>query len=785
MTAKFSIKSLSFFVFLVFALLFSSQVLNAKHIVGGDMTYRCMGIDSMNNQVMVAVTLNMYRDCDQEGISNLTPFDGMLQIGVYRGAGNNWSFVREFSIEPSLQEERINPEDDPCVEIPPDLCVDRALYEVPILTLDASLDQNYIFVYQRCCRNNTIDNIVRPDITGAAITLEINPKSFFIERESTNMVDSLVHNDSPRFNKFPPILICNGFSFEFDHSAGDFNGDSISYRFCQPLVSGGDRGTEGNPGDATACDGVFPNPRTCPPAYPGVEYTDGYSTEVPILGDPDFTIDPITGIISGRPRIAGQFVVGVCADEWRNGVKIGEISRDFQFNVSNCRAVEANVDTTNYIDPPDMNIGVNVTQSSGCGFEVMFLNESIGYDDGSITGQIWETVIDGSIQSFTSREPTITFPGPGIYSIKLTVNPQLECKSSDSIEISLFPELVTDFDFFSDVCELEVEFDGQQISPSNVNRWSWDFGEGGTANVEDPIYTFTEPGSHPVRLNIQDEFGCRASITKVVDYFPAPQVVVVEPNRFVGCAPGDVFFNNLSSPIDETYQVTWDFGDGSDPLYKNDISPTHLYTTPGIYDVSVEIVSPLGCTISKRFNDWIRIEQGPVADFSFTPEEVRTLNTDVVFTNLSSDADEYIWDFDDGSISFDENPLHAFRDTGFYNVVLVASELNGCADTASVLIPVFLDPNPIPPNAFTPNGDNKNDIFRLVINENAVSGYQFIIWDRWGERVYETFDAGEGWNGRKDSFGQDMPNGVYVWQVRYVDFEGESEERTGSVLLIR
>ncbi|MBK8548592.1 MAG: PKD domain-containing protein [Saprospiraceae bacterium] len=99
----------------------------------------------------------------------------------------------------------------------------------------------------------------------------------------------------------------------------------------------------------------------------------------------------------------------------------------------------------------------------------------------------------------------------------------------------------------------------------------------------------------PVRLIVGDENLCFDTIQKIVSYFPIPGLIVIEPDNFVGCSPGSIFFNNLSSPIDETYTVNWNFGDGKTT---NEISPVHIYEQPGVFTVSVEIISPIGCQTS-------------------------------------------------------------------------------------------------------------------------------------------------------------------------------------------
>src|SRR5690606_2662097 len=133
-----------------------------------------------------------------------------------------------------------------------------------------------------------------------------------------------------------------------------------------------------------------------------------------------------------------------------------------------------------------------------------------------------------------------------------------------------------------------------------------------------PVYNYKVPGNLPVTLTVRDTNQCQESITKNLPYFPVPALIVIAPSDFTGCAPADIFFNNLSFPIDTTYDIDWSFGDGGS---SGAVSPYYTYESPGVYTVSVSITSPIGCEIDTVFNDLITVLPAPEAGFSFTPEE--------------------------------------------------------------------------------------------------------------------------------------------------------------------
>ena len=211
---------------------------------------------------------------------------------------------------------------NPCLIIPDDVCVEEGIYQF-IITLPNN-PKSYHIVYQRCCRNNSISNIINPGETGATYTLELKPEA---QQTSAGCV-----NDSPTFNNFPPIIICANEPINFDHSASDGDGDQLVYKFCSPKVGGGTDGSTGV-GNANDFTGVAPNPDS-PPPFQNVTFVNPpYGPLIPMAGDPQVTIDPTTGLITGVPTALGQFVVGVCVEEYRNGVLLSVVKRDFQFNV--------------------------------------------------------------------------------------------------------------------------------------------------------------------------------------------------------------------------------------------------------------------------------------------------------------------------------------------------------------------------------------------------------------------------------------------------------------------
>ena len=367
----------------------------------------------------------------------------------------------------------------------------------------------------------------------------------------------------------------------------------------------------------------------------------------------------------------------------------------------------------------------------------------------------------------------------------MIVNEGLSCADTADIFVNVYPDINADFEFEYDTCfGSPVEFiDRSYTGSGEFVSWDWNFGDGmGSSNLTNPNYLYPDPGDHDVTLIVTDINNCIAEETKPIPYFPVPPFLVVEPSSFLGCAPSEVFFNNLSEPIDSSYDIVWDFGDGNT---SRDLSPTHVYQSPGLYSVGVDITSPIGCNIKTGFSDWIRVKESPIAGFDYSPEKPSIFDPTVSFFDLSERADAWQWTFSDESVAFIPSPTHTFQDTGMREVVQVVYHPNGCTDTARALIDVVPEITYFLPNAFTPNGDARNDLYMGKGLLTGVREFNLKIWSRWGELIFETDDPSEGWNGKMRNTGNDMPFGVYICRVRYVTPRNDVVELEEFATLIR
>jgi gliding motility-associated-like protein len=247
---------------------------------------------------------------------------------------------------------------------------------------------------------------------------------------------------------------------------------------------------------------------------------------------------------------------------------------------------------------------------------------------------------------------------------------------------------------------------------------------------------------------------------------PMP-VVAFEGDNLYGCVDHTVNFGNNST---EQFNCVWDLGDGTTITSCDSI--TYVYDTPGLYDVSLTVTSDEGCTASDTYADYIEAVPFPVAAFNFDPSDPDIFNTEVEFTNESLYADSYSWSFGDNSPTVtDFEPIHEYPFIGdvTYTITLLAQSNAGvgCVDQATATIYIKDILIFYVPNVFTPDGNSINNDFTPVFTSGYdYYDYHLMIFNRWGEVVFESFNSDHGWNGHYGDGGL-VQDGVYVWQIDF------------------
>ncbi|MBK9108913.1 MAG: hypothetical protein IPM92_11260 [Saprospiraceae bacterium] len=358
---------------------------NATHIVGGDITYRCLG-----NQ-LYEITLTLRRDClngnpaaqfDNPAAMGIFDHQGRLQSQL----GNVGRLLMDFRQDDTLNEVLSKT----CGIVGGDVCVHTTSY---IDTVELPFIQGgYILAYQRCCRNYTIRNIVDPLESGATYTLEISEEAL------------IQCNSSPQLGSYPPIYICGGLPIAFDLKAKDADGDSLVYRMCTPYLG---------------ADQLNPRPATpSNPPYDLVVFSGAYSLSDMIGGTPPLQIGAATGYMAGfaEPIIA-QYLIAYCVEEYRNGKLLSVLRRDFQINVRICNST------------PIADFDLSFKE---CRKPITLQMQNKSTDPFStLEKYFWEFNINGQTQTSDLQNPVLTTSETGLLKIQLIVESKEPC--SDTI----------------------------------------------------------------------------------------------------------------------------------------------------------------------------------------------------------------------------------------------------------------------------------------------------------------------------------------------------------------
>jgi gliding motility-associated-like protein len=229
-----------------------------------------------------------------------------------------------------------------------------------------------------------------------------------------------------------------------------------------------------------------------------------------------------------------------------------------------------------------------------------------------------------------------------------------------------------------------------------------------------------------------------------------------------GCYPvSSAYFANA---FDATNQYSWVLSNGD--VVSNLDSLVADFNTPGCYDLTLNVSSAEGCVSNSTFLNAICVYDYPVASFESVLNDDEFNSTLINFNNLSTGGTIFNWTFDVFGNSDLQDPSFEFPLTdsiGVYEVCLDVENIYGCSNSICDLIDIINEDLFFIPNTFTPDGDNRNDIFIPVISGYDRSNYQFQIFDRWGELIFETDDIDTGWDGVYK--GTVVQQDVYVWKI--------------------
>ena len=719
------------------------------HLVGGDFHYVHLGGDEYS------IVLTVYRDCSPAN-TNGTLFDDFAAVGMWDGTG---IIGPEDVITMTLSQTNVStvPVEmgNPCGTPPPELCIEKAVY-----TATVELPSNpygWDLVYQRCCRNPTIVNLENFEGgENAGMSLEVHIPG-------TEALDG--DNSSPAFQELPPVALCSNLPFVWDHSAVDPDGDDLVYSLCPPQQGG-------DPNNAQ------PNPPTTPP-YVDVPYVAGFSWDNPITADPSLSIDPNTGELTCTPTMPGQYAIGICAEEYRDGVLLSMVRRDFQFNVTTCEPTEI------------------VLEADAVPFAAGGLVNLVPYEDALGLPAVLEYPNGETFPMaawLANNDMAVTVDGEamvvdavvieGCNDARFTIErPESESDMTDTTYLTLTGSAAQGLDFDENFYEVVIA----------AGETSSDI----TLGLEDDGF---EEGVEHLRIECNYVNACdqiSSTVARVVLVDPIPILPSPAPlscladdgsqtlgyDDISGYGPfmyewyGDPWGNATQAPGAWTAQFdsTFFFIDGSGQLASETLvglsitdqcGKTLLHTIPVLHPVATETaLCPLEAIEFPADNDGI-----PVADVLYNGVSILN-NSDSgvpLLANATLQGEHWVLDGLEAlatSVSWHE-PLSLVDTCGFVTEAMV--RVRNCDI----------------PNVFTPDDLGGNNSFRIRGLSN-LEGTRLLLLNRYGVEVWSDQTTSNAqselvWTGRYPN-GDRVPDGHYQWVL----IRPDGQRQHGSLHLFR
>lgn len=421
---------------------------------------------------------------------------------------------------------------------------------------------------------------------------------------------------------------------------------------------------------------------------------------------------------------------------------------------------------------------------------------TVDFTDTIANGVSYEWYIDyvaGMPPTATTTTPNFqwTFNTVGTYRIMLVAIDPATCNIRDSSYMNIrVGDLKANLAFTQTKLppcnSFRYQFDNLSTTdpsrPFQDTSFVWDFGDGSPRVVSGMLpvlHTFPGPGTYTVRLILKDTGYCNNPDSIEFDLGVADNVVARFTTPSVGCDPYTAEFDNTSL-AGETW--LWNFGDGSPT--STAFEPTHTFPGPGTYTVTLTASNPNTCNLTSTVTFDIRVYPKPVALFDHTPV-TPVANSPVTFTNLSSpDAVRFRWRFGDGDslITTSRSPVqHQYNATGTFTACLTAYNAVGCDSTYCRPVQALIIPVVDVPNAFTPLTNDDNSV--VFVRGFGIARMTFIIWNRWGQKVFETNNRFQGWDGKYKGVVQPMDVYAYTLSVEFSD--GQKATKKGDITLIR
>jgi gliding motility-associated-like protein len=787
------------YLFLILLLPLSGS---ASHIVGGD--FSLQHISGNDYQL----TLKVFRDC-QNGVPY---FNQPLFVGMFERNTNKYITRIQMNI---LRDDTLRFVGDNCINIP-DGCTHIGLYSVKI-NLDPVVynsPNGYYFSWERCCRNVIIKNInvgTNPNgNVGMTFYMEIPPLT--------------LKNSTPVFNKNPLTLLCINNPFTFNYEVTDSDGDSLVYSLVDPL-----KGTlsESNPNDPN--QGNYPVINSGP--YSPIIWRPGYNLNYIIDGAPTLSINRRTGELNITPTRQGVYVVSILVEEFRKGVKIGEVRRELQFTISTCNTNDPPkitlgtqekelILTVNATDTIDLEI-VATDRNPNDSLYLTFKGDIFGPEGkiqapyatlkningkGRVSTQLrWLTAChhaspDTQVVEIRVVDNGCPLPRTSIAHVKIVVNPP---PVVDPPKMFCMDRLTEDKVKLSwgrfDPVKYFSHFVLYRKNPDGSDSVMQTFSSSGQTSFTDPTAYKHRTTDYQYYLKAVNICGMEGNSTYFINTIPnkdsIPVAAYISTATVVENKNVMIYWEESVEPEFYLYRIYRKTNSETDQfnLYTTIDDPSLVYfidtnvnvqTTSYCYKIIVENQcgyesdeSNYGCTVvltGESFPFEHNVNWSPYSEW-----DGGVLKYELYRKDPSTDF-ELVAIVGNNGLYFTDSELNYNEGAYWYRIIAYEG---GNSNAVSQSNDIFLIQRPLihVPNAFTPNSDGINDDWG--IQPVFVKDYSIEVFNRWGERIYESRNKLDQWDG---IFRKRKPQeNVFVYIITFTGWDDSTHHRKGTITLIK
>ena len=474
------------------------------------------------------------------------------------------------------------------------------------------------------------------------------------------------------------------------------------------------------------------------------------------------TVNPLPTLSAGVDQIVcvGTTVTlsgsGATTYTWDNGITNGTA---FTPVLGTLTYTVTGTDINGCVNTDQVDITVNPLPNVSAGVDqIVCIGTTVILSGSGATTYTWDNGITNGT-AFTPAVGTVTYTVTGT-----DIN---GCVNTDQMIVTVTPKIVPVFTQISPICEEDntpVISTVSGNSPAITGTWSPSVVDNTTTGT----YTFTPAVGQ-----------CAGIAIMTITVNPLPLLVITNPASV--CYPNMVDISNPSVTVGSTGTLSY---------YSNAIgtlavaSPASIASSGTYY---IQAVSPEGCAVISPVQ--VEINPQPIAEFTPSPAKLSAYTLESTMVNTSTGATTYEWFFEGNESSVETSPIHEFsgEEFGDQTIILVATNQYGCQDTAIGIITIVEELIFFVPNTFTPNGDETNDTFFPVFTSGYDPyNYSLVIFNRWGQIVFESYDATKGWNGRMGIEGDPVQDGTYTWKIEFsVKENGGRKILVGHVNLLK